>query len=214
MIDLRCRVRRSGGPQQRTSLCHSGAYLSQAICGWYDIPSFSLFRIVLPHSAAPSCVVFDCGSRSANGGVPRALWYGLELVRYSLNRLWLDRNSSSNRSSRSGGGVGDATGDLQGGEEVEGRGLEQAMASGNSCGSTAVAAARTSGQQTQSSQSGEATTTQAAADLRRSQSRASAWNTPHLRGVAVTADFEKVTMRNHLQPWLLVHLQDGFHAMY
>ncbi|EFJ44106.1 hypothetical protein VOLCADRAFT_95748 [Volvox carteri f. nagariensis] len=36
------------------------------------------------------CLVYDCGSRGRNG-TPRALWYGLEFVRYTLSKLWLRR---------------------------------------------------------------------------------------------------------------------------
>lgn len=35
-----------------------------------------------------SCVVYDYGSRDKKRGVPRALWYGLEFVRYALNVEW------------------------------------------------------------------------------------------------------------------------------
>eukprot|EP00198_Chlamydomonas_reinhardtii_P014029 XP_001703366.1 predicted protein [Chlamydomonas reinhardtii] len=34
-----------------------------------------------------SCIVYDCGSRRRDG-TPRALWYGLEFVRYCLTQLW------------------------------------------------------------------------------------------------------------------------------
>ncbi|GLC37623.1 hypothetical protein PLESTB_001666900 [Pleodorina starrii] len=34
------------------------------------------------------CLVYDCGSRGRDG-TPRALWYGLEFVRYTLSKLWL-----------------------------------------------------------------------------------------------------------------------------
>ena len=35
-----------------------------------------------------SCVVYDYGSRDKKRGAPRALWYGLEFVRYALNVEW------------------------------------------------------------------------------------------------------------------------------
>lgn len=35
-----------------------------------------------------SCVVYDYGSRDKKRGTPRALWYGLEFVRYALNVEW------------------------------------------------------------------------------------------------------------------------------
>ncbi|PNH03146.1 hypothetical protein TSOC_010822 [Tetrabaena socialis] len=34
------------------------------------------------------CLVYDCGSRARDGS-PRALWYGLEFIRYTLTRAWL-----------------------------------------------------------------------------------------------------------------------------
>ncbi|KAG2484115.1 hypothetical protein HYH03_017066 [Edaphochlamys debaryana] len=37
------------------------------------------------------CLVYDCGSR-AREGTPRALWYGLEFVRYCLSRSWLKQS--------------------------------------------------------------------------------------------------------------------------
>jgi hypothetical protein len=33
--------------------------------------------------------VYDFGSRNKKRGAPRAIWYGLELVRYVLERAWL-----------------------------------------------------------------------------------------------------------------------------
>ncbi|GFR45807.1 hypothetical protein Agub_g7263, partial [Astrephomene gubernaculifera] len=38
------------------------------------------------------CLVYDCGSRGRDG-TPRALWYGLEFVRYTLTKLWFRRSS-------------------------------------------------------------------------------------------------------------------------
>jgi hypothetical protein len=37
-----------------------------------------------------SCVVYDFGSRDKKRGVPRALWYGTEFVRYALDWYWFD----------------------------------------------------------------------------------------------------------------------------
>ena len=37
-----------------------------------------------------SCVVYDFGSRDKKRGVPRALWYGVEFVRYALDWYWFD----------------------------------------------------------------------------------------------------------------------------
>jgi len=45
---------------------------------------------VLMQLAAGRCVlVWDYGSRNRKRAVPRALWYGLEFVRFSLNKEWL-----------------------------------------------------------------------------------------------------------------------------
>ena len=35
-----------------------------------------------------SCVVVDYGSRDKKRGVPRAVWYGLEFVRFALDEVW------------------------------------------------------------------------------------------------------------------------------
>lgn len=35
-----------------------------------------------------SCMVYDYGSRDRKRGAPRALWYGLEFVRFALNTTW------------------------------------------------------------------------------------------------------------------------------
>ncbi|KAG1666767.1 hypothetical protein FOA52_004603 [Chlamydomonas sp. UWO 241] len=37
------------------------------------------------------CLMWDLGSRNKEVGVPRAMWYGLEFVRYVLYRKWLKR---------------------------------------------------------------------------------------------------------------------------
>ncbi|KAG2442952.1 hypothetical protein HXX76_003027 [Chlamydomonas incerta] len=42
-----------------------------------------LLHLALGHT----CIVYDCGSRRRDG-TPRALWYGLEFVRYCLTQLW------------------------------------------------------------------------------------------------------------------------------
>jgi hypothetical protein len=33
--------------------------------------------------------VWDCGCRNKHNGAPRALWYGLEFVRFALQHFWL-----------------------------------------------------------------------------------------------------------------------------
>jgi hypothetical protein len=38
---------------------------------------------------ACSCIVWDCGCRNKHNGAPRALWYGLEFVRFALQHFWL-----------------------------------------------------------------------------------------------------------------------------
>ena len=35
-----------------------------------------------------SCLVYDLGSRNKKRGAPRAIWYGLEWVRFALHYLW------------------------------------------------------------------------------------------------------------------------------
>eukprot|EP00891_Asterochloris_glomerata_P009942 jgi/Astpho2/9942/Aster-x0879 len=37
------------------------------------------------------CLVWDYGSRSRRDGVPKALWYGIEFIKYALRRQWLGR---------------------------------------------------------------------------------------------------------------------------
>lgn len=41
------------------------------------------------------CIVIDYGSRNKKRGAPRALWMGLEFVRFALMRLWLDRPATA-----------------------------------------------------------------------------------------------------------------------
>jgi hypothetical protein len=55
-----------------------------------------------------SCVVWDTGCRNRKTGAPRALWYGLEFIRFTLNRCWC-RTDSSSSSSGSGGGSSDGS---------------------------------------------------------------------------------------------------------
>jgi hypothetical protein len=50
-------------------------------------------------AAVCSCVVWDTGCRNRKTGAPRALWYGLEFIRFALNRCWCNTASSSNASS-------------------------------------------------------------------------------------------------------------------
>lgn len=44
----------------------------------------------LTRPAAPCrCLVWDFGSRNRKRGVPRAIWYGLEFLRYAATLMWL-----------------------------------------------------------------------------------------------------------------------------
>ena len=39
-----------------------------------------------------SCLVYDYGSRDKKRGTPRAIWYGLEFIRYALNKTWFGKS--------------------------------------------------------------------------------------------------------------------------
>jgi|MDSW01.1.fsa_nt_gb hypothetical protein len=54
-----------------------------------------------------SVVVVDYGSRDRKRGAPRALWYGLEFVRYALNRAWFGYKGGEEED---GGGGGESGG--------------------------------------------------------------------------------------------------------
>ena len=41
------------------------------------------------------CCIWDYGSRNKKRGVPRAFWYGLEWIRWYLEREWLGRDSEA-----------------------------------------------------------------------------------------------------------------------
>lgn len=45
-----------------------------------------------------SCIVWDCGCRNRTNGAPRALWYGLELIRWVLSRFWFDAGAGQHSS--------------------------------------------------------------------------------------------------------------------
>ncbi|KXZ46605.1 hypothetical protein GPECTOR_42g816 [Gonium pectorale] len=49
-----------------------------------ELDAHLLVSLALGHC----CLVYDLGSRGRDG-TPRALWYGLEFVRYTLTKLWL-----------------------------------------------------------------------------------------------------------------------------
>jgi hypothetical protein len=43
-------------------------------------------------------MVYDYGSRNKKRGVPRALWYGLEFVRFALNWVWFGESTKAGTS--------------------------------------------------------------------------------------------------------------------
>ena len=49
-----------------------------------SLDSSLLFSLALGNC----CLVYDLGSRNKKRGAPRAVWYGLEFVRYALSKLW------------------------------------------------------------------------------------------------------------------------------
>lgn len=49
----------------------------------------SLIASLMSASSAYRCLVWDFGSRDKKGGVPRAVWYGLEFLRYAASTVWL-----------------------------------------------------------------------------------------------------------------------------
>lgn len=46
-----------------------------------------------------NCMVYDYGSRNKKRGVPRALWYGLEFVRFALNWVWFGESTKAGTTS-------------------------------------------------------------------------------------------------------------------
>jgi len=67
---------------------------------WEDVlasvPDEFLFRVAL----GDECVVFDYGARKA---VPRAIWQGLEWVKYVLSRRWFDADYAPQGRARTAG---------------------------------------------------------------------------------------------------------------
>jgi hypothetical protein len=51
-----------------------------------------------PHPSGYNCMVYDYGSRNKKRGVPRALWYGLEFVRFALNWVWFGESTKAGTS--------------------------------------------------------------------------------------------------------------------
>ena len=57
--------------------------------GNFELMVQSLDANLLLHLAlGHCCLVYDFGSRNKKRGAPRALWYGLEFVRYCLSKIW------------------------------------------------------------------------------------------------------------------------------
>lgn len=51
-----------------------------------DLDASFLLALALGHTA----LVYDFGSRNRKRGAPRAIWYGIEFIRYALNFLWYE----------------------------------------------------------------------------------------------------------------------------
>lgn len=47
--------------------------------------------LLLHLATAHTCLIWDLGSRNKKRAVPRALWYGLEFVRFTLALAWFDQ---------------------------------------------------------------------------------------------------------------------------
>lgn len=78
-------ARASHGPRQRLAL-------STALARARSLPCLTLPPACPPCPNRCSCLVYDCGSRTHSGpgvGNPRALWVGLEFVRYAYTKVWL-----------------------------------------------------------------------------------------------------------------------------
>ncbi|GAB4816209.1 hypothetical protein N2152v2_003255 [Parachlorella kessleri] len=58
-----------------------------------ELDSDLLLYLALGHC----CLVYDLGSRNKKRGAPRALWYGLEFVKYALTRLLTHARSAPSR---------------------------------------------------------------------------------------------------------------------
>ncbi|KAL4447627.1 hypothetical protein ABPG75_004846, partial [Micractinium tetrahymenae] len=56
-----------------------------------DLDADLLMRLAL----GQCCLVYDFGSRNKKRGAPRAVWYGLEFIRYALRRLWLGEQGAA-----------------------------------------------------------------------------------------------------------------------
>ncbi|KAI8471744.1 MAG: hypothetical protein J3K34DRAFT_520273 [Monoraphidium minutum] len=84
-----------------------------------------------PRTRARVCCVWDLGSRNKKRGAPRAVWAGLEFVRWCLESKWLQAGGAAPAAgSRDGGGLGSGSG-----SESDGGGSEGGTSSGSSSGS-------------------------------------------------------------------------------
>jgi hypothetical protein len=66
----------------QSTMCEAGD-MEKVLC---ELDANLLVSLALGYS----CVVYDFGSRDKKRGVPRALWYGTEFVRYALDWYWFD----------------------------------------------------------------------------------------------------------------------------
>ncbi|KAI7837578.1 hypothetical protein COHA_008591 [Chlorella ohadii] len=57
----------------------------------HDLDADLLMRLAL----GQTCLVYDLGSRNKKRGAPRAVWYGLEFIRFALRRLWFGEQSAA-----------------------------------------------------------------------------------------------------------------------
>eukprot|EP00188_Purpureofilum_apyrenoidigerum_P003348 Plantae.Rhodophyta-Purpureofilum_apyrenoidigerum.ctg3475.p2 GENE.Plantae.Rhodophyta-Purpureofilum_apyrenoidigerum.ctg3475~~Plantae.Rhodophyta-Purpureofilum_apyrenoidigerum.ctg3475.p2 ORF type:complete len:282 (-),score=43.49 Plantae.Rhodophyta-Purpureofilum_apyrenoidigerum.ctg3475:227-1072(-) len=69
----------------QSSLCERGAY--------EKILSETDHNFLTHVATGHNCYVYDLASRSKKYGVPRAIWYGLEFVRYACAFCWFGENS-------------------------------------------------------------------------------------------------------------------------
>jgi len=84
-IELLPWMRQAGLPEPIFMRLESTACEQQRFAHILDSLDASL---VMSLALGEACVVYDCGSRNAKRGVPRALWYGTEFVKYALHCLW------------------------------------------------------------------------------------------------------------------------------
>lgn len=56
-----------------------------------DALVYALVTLATSNACDCSCIVWDCGCRNRHNGAPRAIWYGLEFIRFALNRFWTGR---------------------------------------------------------------------------------------------------------------------------